>query len=443
MSNSETTHFSRALAALLWLGLSSLCRAGVNYEEEPINYSTTKPSNAISRLQARIDEAVVSLKFDEAQGYLQSLLEVLEIPRSSQALTFAKTSLQQHCISPATPRALYFNDDIHLGYVQDGLIEIAVADPQLGMAFYTLEQTATDKPTFKHNANNCLTCHGAARTRNVPGLQIRSVSPNLKGQPVVAAGSLRTDHTSPFDKRWGGWYVTGRHGSQQHLGNFMLTDDKKPKSIDNAAGQNVTDLSSRFETSKYLTPHSDIVALLVLEHQTDAYNFLTLANFEARYALHVQEKQLAEPSAAADEIRKTTESRIEKAGDALVRYLLFSGEAKLTGPIEGTSDYAKEFAARGPRDSQGRSLRDFDLEKRIFKYPCSYLIYSDAFNALPREMKEYVYRRLRAILTTDEPTSEFVHLSPHDRRSILEILLETKPDFANTQAAAVTAPSTP
>jgi hypothetical protein len=356
-------------------------------------------------------------------------LETLEIPRSSQVLTFAKTSLQQHCISPAAPRALYFNDEIHLGDVQDGLIEIAVADPQLGMAFYTLEQTATDKPTFKHNANNCLTCHGAARTRNVPGLQIRSVYPNLKGQPVIAAGSLRTDHTSPFEKRWGGWYVTGRHGSQQHLGNLMLPDDKKPKSIDNTAGQNVTDLSSRFETSKYPAPHSDLVALLVLEHQTDAYNFLTLANFEARYAIHAQAQQLKEPNANADEIRKATQNRIEKAGDALVRYLLFSGEAKLAGAIEGTSDFAKEFSARGPRDGKGRSLRDFDPRTRIFKHPCSYLIYSDAFNTLPNEMKEYVNRRLRTVLTSDEPQPEFAHLSPQDRQSILGILLDTKPDF--------------
>jgi hypothetical protein len=429
MPKPTAIHLFPVLAALLWFGTASRCQAGVNYEEEPINYSKTQPSDAISRLQARIDEATVSLTFDDAQGYLRSLLEELEIPRSSQVLTFAKTSLQQHSISPTTPRALYFNDEIHLGYVQDGLIEIAVSDPRLGMAFYTLEQSATDKPKFKHNANNCLTCHGAARTRNVPGLQIRSVYPNLKGQPVIAAGSLRTDHTSPFEKRWGGWYVTGRHGSQQHLGNFMIPDDKKPKSIDNTAGQNVTDLSSRFETSKYLAPHSDLVALLVLEHQTEAYNFLTLANFEARYAIYVQGQQLNEPNAAVDEIRKATHNRIEKAGDALVRYLLFSGEAKLAGSVEGTSEFAKEFAERGPRDSKGRSLRDFDLRTRIFKYPCSYLIYSEAFNTLPNEMKEYVYGRLRAVLTTDEPQPEFAHLSPRDRQSIVDILLDTKPDF--------------
>ncbi|MBM4074416.1 MAG: hypothetical protein FJ267_02075 [Planctomycetes bacterium] len=415
---------------IIWFGFASLCFAGVNYEEEPINYSKTAPSNAISRLQSRIDESPEILHYDETQGYLRSLLEVLQIPISTQVMTFAKTSLQAGHISPATPRSLYFNDDVHVGYVQDGLIEIAVSDPRLGMAFYTLDNSKSDKPLFNVQANRCLNCHGGARTRNVPGLQIRSTYPDPKGQPVIAAGSLRTDHTSPFEKRWGGWYVTGRHGSQTHLGNFTLPDDKKPKSIDNASGQNVIDLSSRLDTSKYLTPHSDLVSLMVLEHQTDAHNFLTLANFEARHALYVEEQERQKPNVSEEEIRKKTRARIEKSGDALVRYLLFSGEAHLKEPLSGTSDFAKDFCSRGPRDQQGRSLRDFDLTSRLFKYPCSYLIYSDAFASLPTEMKDYVYRRLKLILSEDSPVPEFSHLSQQDRRDTLGILLETIPDFA-------------
>lgn len=419
----------RMIGLLFGWGFASVCNAGVNYEEAPINYSKTTPSNAISRLQTRIDDGTVTLKFDGSQGYLLSVLEFLNIPVSSQVMTFAKTSLQAHHISPTTPRALYFNDDVHLGFVQDGLIEIAVSDPLLGMAFYTLEQSATEKPRFVHNANNCLTCHGAARTRNVPGLQVRSVYPDPKGQPVVAAGSLRTDHTSPFEKRWGGWYVTGRHGTQQHLGNFTLPDTKKPKAIDNSAGQNVTDLAPRFDTSKYLSGHSDLIALLVLEHQTDAHNFMTLANFETRHAMFVETQQLQEPNAVAADIQQQTQRRIEKAGEALVRYFLFSGEAPLKGPIEGTSGFAKEFAAQGRKDRQGRSLRDFDLTNRIFKYPCSYLIDSQAYDALPVPMKQYVYRRLNAILTGDEQSAEFEHLSCEDRQAILSILRETKHEF--------------
>jgi hypothetical protein len=110
-----------------------------------------------------------------------------------------------------------------------------------------------------------------------------------------------------------------------------------------------------------------------------------------------------------------------------VRYLLFTNETVLEGPIAGSSRYTQEFSARGPRDSQGRSLRDFDLHKRIFKYPCSYLIYSAAFDDLPSLAKEYVYHRLFEILTGREQGSEFARLTGEDRRAILEILLATKP----------------
>ena len=81
----------------------------------------------------------------------------------------------------------------------------------------------------------------------------------------------------------------------------------------------------------------------------------------------------------------------------------------------------------GPRDSHGRSLRDFDLERRIFRYPCSYLIYSPAFDALPVAVREYVSKRLNEILSGEDQTAEFQHLSAEDRRAIREILAETKP----------------
>ena len=430
MADDYSARFAAILVAMGMTVSSSNGIAGVNYEEDPINYSKTEPSNPISRLQTGIDQARIALKFDEPQGYLKSLLEALEIPESSQVLTFGKTSLQSGHVAPATPRAIYFNDEVHLGYVQQGLIEVAVADPRLGMAFYTLEQVETEKPRLRQTSNNCLTCHGAARTRNVPGLQIRSVFPDPKGQPVIAAGSVRTDHSTPLEKRWGGWYVTGRHGTQPHLGNFILPNDKKPKTIDNASGHNLTDLSTRFDTSKYLTPYSDIVALMVLEHQADTYNLMTVASYESRYALFVRSQQLERTGADRDEIHKKALARIASAGEPLVRSLLFSGEVSLKHSIEGTGNFSREFASRLPVDHQGRSLREFDLQVRMFKYPCSYLIYSTAFDALPQEMKDYVFKRIVSLLTTKDLKPEYAHLMSVDRAAILEILTETKPDLA-------------
>jgi len=111
----------------------------------------------------------------------------------------------------------------------------------------------------------------------------------------------------------------------------------------------------------------------------------------------------------------------------MVRYLLFTNEVPPAGPVLGTSAFTRDFAARGPRDGQGRSLRDFDLEKRIFKYPCSYLIYSETFDAIPPVAKEYIYHRLFEILSGREQGPEFASLSSQDRRAILEILVATKP----------------
>jgi len=131
----------------------------------------------------------------------------------------------------------------------------------------------------------------------------------------------------------------------------------------------------------------------------------------------------------ADSISPSTAQRIKSPAEKLVKYLLFCEEAPLTEQVKGNSTYAAEFSSRGPRDSRGRSLRDFDLTRRMFKYPCSYEIYSDAFDQLPPLAKQHVYQRLREVLSGEDQSSDFAHLSPEDRRAIYEILLETKSDL--------------
>ncbi|MFO1065979.1 MAG: hypothetical protein U0892_19120 [Pirellulales bacterium] len=411
------------------LGLGFSLVAGVNYEEAPINYRSTAPSNAVSKLQQAIDDGAVQLQFEGDQGYLRALLEKLDVPISSQVMPFGKLSRQNPKISPHTPRAIYFNDDIHVGYVRDGLIEIAVTDPALGMVFYTLEQSPVDKPQFRNDSISCLTCHGTAKTKNVPGLHVRSVIPDIHGEPVLAAGSFRTDHSSPIEKRWGGWYVSGRHGNTSHLGNLTLPDQKKPKTIVNSKGLNVSSLDPFFDTGKYLSPHSDIAALMVLEHQADGINSITTANFETRLALYRFEQQVAVDGADRVTLQKELDARIAKAGESLVKYFLFCGEAEIPEAIESVSGFAAEFSNRGPADKAGRSLRTLQLHGRLFKYPCSYLIYSDAFHALPPPMKSWVLRRLREILTSDVVPTGYEHLNTVDRRAMVDILSDTMPGF--------------
>ncbi|MDH3717445.1 MAG: hypothetical protein OES79_04930 [Planctomycetota bacterium] len=399
-------------------------------DTEPINYSSGSVNDAVSQLQQRIDAGQAKLTYDKRLGYLPAVLKQLGISATSQTLVFSKTSFQQRHISPQRPRALYFNDEAYVGWVRGATkLEISAVDPQKGAVFYTISQRDPQQARFVRHTHECLQCHTSSLTQGVPGHLVRSVYPDAKGYPILGAGTFRTDHTSPLDERWGGWYVTGQHGGQRHMGNVLLEDEEHPESLPKDAGANVVDLEEFCDTSSYLSPHSDIVALMVLEHQTQMHNRITAANYATRRAQfhsRIMNSMLERP---ADELSESALRRIRSASERLVRYMLFVDEATLTDPISGTSGFAEEFVAPGPFDAQGRSLRTLDLQGRLFRYPCSYLIYSAAFDALPPVAKEQVYRRLHEILTGSEQSEDFGHLSPEDRRALLEILTSTKPEL--------------
>jgi hypothetical protein len=418
------------VVSLLLTGLSGPAARAGDIEREPINYSKTPASNSVSRLQQRIDAGEITLTYDEKGGYLRSLLRELKVPISSQTLVFSKTSLQRERIKPTTPRALYFSDDTYVGYCQNGtVLEVTSIDPKLGSIFYSFDQEKADKPQFTRQSDSCLICHGSSMNHGFPGQLLRSVYSDGDGFPILASGTYSIDQTSPFEHRWGGWYVTGTSGKQKHMGNLIVRGRRRPEDVDNTPNLNVTDLTKYFKPDGYPSPHSDIVALMVLEHQTEMHNLLARANLQTRMALYEAaelNKALGRPS---DYRSDSTTSRIKSAGEPLVKYLLFSGEAELTDTIKGTSGFAEEFAKRGPRDRRGRSLRDFDLQTRLFKYPCSYLIYSESFDALPNEVRDYVLGRVHDILSGKDTSKEFAHLTASDRTAILEILRATKPNL--------------
>jgi hypothetical protein len=423
---------SAVLVVLFWSLPAFVPVRAQDFEREPIEYSKRSGDNRVTQLMAELQSGKKTLKHEPGFGYLRSLLAELQVPQSSQTLVFSKTSLQRQRISPSTPRALYFSDDTYVGFCQEGdVLEIAAADKDLGAMFYTLDQTNKEMPRITRQTDNCLICHGSSSTKGVPGFVVRSVYSDAGGFPILSSGTYRTDHTSPLSQRWGGWYVTGTHGNQKHLGNLVVRDKREPEQVDNAEGQNVTDLTKNFDTSNYLTPHSDIVALMVLEHQADANNYITQANFGTRQALHYEQTLNRELGKPANEHWDSTTSRIKSVCEPLVEYLLLCDETPLTHKIEGTSPFAKEFQLQGPRDKKGRSLRDLDLTLRMFKYPCSYLVYSSNFSALPTEAKDYVFRRLHEVLSGRDQGKKFNHLSEGDRQAVREILAETLPGFGN------------
>ncbi len=388
----------------------------LEYDHEPINYSTAKPADPVSALQAKIAAGEVTLAWDEKFGYLPALLDAFRIPRSSQMLVFSKTSLQRKAISPDNPRSIYFNDDVYLGYIPGApVMEISSVDPQIGGTFYFLEQEKVRKPKFTRSAD-CLSCHGGQRSLGVPGHFVRSVPTEKDGELIGLEEIRDITQCSPLKDRWAGWYVTGRHGSQFHRGNLIGPEDLgKFKREPNFRG-NLTDLAQFFDQDKYIARGSDIGALMILEHQVHMHNYIARLNIEARMML-----------AAYGHIRY-----MRSQVDAFLRYLLFTEEQPLAQPIEGSPDFAKAFTAGAIRDSKGRSLRDLDFKTRMFKHPCSFLIYSPAFDAMAPPIKEVLLKKLHEILTGKNQDAQFEKLPAADRTAILEILRETKkglPDY--------------
>ena len=429
MSKRGSLHLHTILWAICLLASTSAF-AQHDYDQAPIEYSTTTPRDPVAGLMQSLATKSAKLEYDRERGYLPSLLKLLKIDPSSQTLVFSKTSMQSRFISPVNPRAIYFNDHTYVGYIPGSpVLEIASMDPSQGAMFYTIDQDDRLIPRIERKTHDCLQCHDStSQTGGVPGLVMRSVYPDEDGQPLFAAGTHRTIGSSPWGERWGGWYVTGSFGKHPHMGN-QLFEDEKAAGEKTTAPDDLKDVSGRIDPKLHLTPHSDLVAILVLTHQAEAHNLMTRANYAARLAIQA-EKEMAESMGKAPDIAGlVSSSRIRSAGEALVRCLLFCDEAALEAPVSGSSDFARRFAVAGLRDSRGRSLRDLDLQKRFLRYPCSYLIYSEQFEALPAPMKTFVYQRLHEVLSGKDQSEPFAHLSREDRQAVLEILRATKTDF--------------
>ncbi|MEP7353890.1 MAG: hypothetical protein ABI824_11720 [Acidobacteriota bacterium] len=417
----------------------------------------------VGQLIERVNRGEVKLDYaKDGWGYLSSLLAHLDINKDSQLLVFSKTSFQQSKIGPKTPRAIYFNDNVMVGAVQNGeVFEFASVDPAGDIQYYTMDIAQSGPPKFETQRQLCGSCHNPINPY-VTGLLVATVYPAVDGTPFFTGILFKaTDHRTPFEDRWGGWYISGTHGTMKHLGNALSLNPYRPIELETKNTQNLTDLSSKFDTSKYLVPTSDLIAIMTLDHQTKITNLLTTANAEFHYfgTNELPAKYIPSPA------------MLDGAVDDVVRYMLFVDEAPLTSPIKGVSTFTETFPKRGPFDSKGRSLRDFDLKTRMFKYPMSYMIYSDLFDNINPTARDRILRRLYNVLTGKEvlpavpppaPPGPFnpepaksatkaagktapakpapqTKLTAADRQAILEILRETKknlPDYWKVSTAA-------
>jgi len=410
-----------AAALLAELGGASLASP----DHPAIGYTTLPPNDPVSLLNRRVQDGQVQLKYQGTQGYLRALLAALDIPIESQMVVFSKTSLQMHLISPNHPRTIFFNDQVAVAWVpREPFVEVTAEDPRQGVIFYTLDQKPAERPVFVRR-DDCLFCHESYSTLGVPGMQIRSVFTASDGRQMRQYGDYTSDHRSPFEERWGGWYVTGKQVPARHLGNSMVAapDNAEPPS----GGPPMGSLQVDLDASSYLSKYSDIVALMVFDHQVQMINLLTRLGWDTRFALY-EERAAPELLAGPRGNRHDLTMRLLHDGSReLVDYLLFIDEAPLGSQIQGSSGFAEKFAARGPRDRNGRSLREFDLSRRLMRYPCSYMIYTDAFDSLPAEAKEAIFKRMWQILSGEEKDQKYTRLSLADRQAIIEILRDTKP----------------
>ena len=382
------------------------------FEGQDLRTSTL--NDPVAMLQKQLERGEAKLDYSaDGWGYLPSLLNHLGINNDSQILVFSKTSLQHQKISPKAPRAIYFNDNVSVGFVQEGSVyEFTSLDPSQGLVFYTMDTQKSDTPRFERRTNECLICHAPAG-----GLVVSSVFPSADGTPLVTGTFFAgIDHRTPIEERWGGWYVSGTHGSMHHMGNAVAPDQGRPTDLEEAGTQNLRSLSNKIDTSKYLAPTSDIVALMTAEHQTHMTNLITGVTRQFRQAVNNGMFEKSKPT-------------LDRAVDQLVDYMLFVEEAPLREPVEGVSSFTATFPQRGPRDSHGRSLRDFDLQRRLFRYPLSYMIYSEIFDAMPPAARERIYQRLFDVLSGRDRSPKFAQLSDADRSAIFEIVRDTKSDL--------------
>lgn len=417
MKNTAIHSLVFGLIAALSLPAASLAQQRYEQEYPTIDYAEAPLNDPASRL---FDSGgAAKLSYREGRGYLDSLLEALEIDPSSQVLVFSKTSLKQRLITPQTPRALYFNDDVYVGFVQGSRsLEVAAMDPNLGPVFFELTQEKEVTPHLEREVSRCMRCHDSYSMSGdgTPRFMLSSVLAGTDGSIVSHEINHITTTAVPLYERWGGWYVTGFSGDQRHMANLAIETGRDFQRRDEGSNANLDSLEGLVDTRPYLAPTSDIVALLVMEHQVQVQNRIARSHYKVKTALDKQGYN-------AD-----TQNIIAFHGEDLLFDLLGVGETMLEDEIEGVSGFREYFEGLGPFDSQGRSLRELDLETRTFRHPLSYQIYSDAFAALPVELKEYVFRRLQLVLEGIE-SIDGLSASRRELATARDILLETHEEY--------------
>jgi len=393
-----------------------------DFQIAPHSYFERERRDPMSRLLARVESGEFDYGDEPGLPLVRRLLEALEVPESSQVLLFSQGSLQRELISPANPRAIFFNEDLHLAWMPEGKIEISSFDPEIGTVFFLQSEPEAERIEFAES-RRCLGCHGGSATNFLPGPMARSNYTSETGRRVASVPShIRLSHAVPFEDRWGGYFVTNAPPTLSHLGNAFASRESGALAVDRSHAS-TADLGAFFDPRILPRPDSEILALMLFDHQTEMHNLLIEAVYRDRLLLHLAE-------ANGGEAPRLVAEQTDAFFDRLVRYLLFAREVSLAGhSLRRGTDFERDFTARRRAAPSGRSLRDFDLETRLFQHRLSYMIDSQAFEEAPRTMRERTYRKLHQILAAETPPEGYDYFDDGEREAILTILKHTKADL--------------
>jgi len=385
----------------------------IEFKQAPHSYFSHVPTDRFAALQPRLLSGEVKLDTSDDKAFLASILKALDIPISSQLLVFSASSLQSEIINPRNPRALYFNEDTYIGYVPGGKVEIISMDPEMGPMFYIFGQLNGGGVPAITRSEKCFNCHAGNATHRVPGLIAESLLPMLSGASLETYRRDEQGHQIPLEKRFGGWHLTGGHHLTETHANLMgRTRASRGFELTQVQPGQMSDLDL------HLLPTSDILPNLLHEHQLGFENRV----FHAAYVL----RQLKAEGGGS--VLTAAKPEVEKHADDLARYILFADEAKLPNQgIDGDPAFIRDFQRNKKPVSNGASLKDFDLKSRLFKYRASYMLYTDSWQKLPKEIKDRVYYKMAEGLRDQNPSPAFAHLPSDEKRAIRSILKDTLP----------------
>ncbi|HYF36836.1 MAG TPA: hypothetical protein VD994_16185 [Prosthecobacter sp.] len=388
--------------------------AVVNFKDPPHRYLDHEPADRFSLLKKQLESGAVKLDTDSDKGFLASLLKALDIPVSSQLLVFSASSFQSGIINPRNPRALYFNEDTYVGYVPGGSVEIISMDPEMGGIFYIFERLSPGRLPTMGRSEKCFNCHAGNATRRVPGLIVESLLPMVtSGASLEAYRSDEQGHHIALEKRFGGWHLTGEHHLKNTHANLM------GRSLQGRGFEKIpVEPGQLWDLDRHLRPTSDILPHLVHEHQI---------GFENRvfHAAYVMRQLLAD---GRGNLPMSAKEEVDQLADELARYILFADEAKLPAQgVAGDPAFITEFQRNKKPAAGGVSLKDFDLRNRIFKFRCSYMLYTESWLKLPQALKERVYYKMAEGLREQNANPVYAHLAADEKRAIRTILKETLP----------------